>query len=110
MIDECMAGNIDIVVTKAISRFARNTMDCLKYVRMLKERGIAVIFEKENVDTLDSKGEFLLTILASLAQEEAANISKQTHDGYRYRFEAGKVMVNTTRFLGYDKAMTESLL
>ena len=68
MIDECMAGNIDMVITKSISRFARNTLDCLKYIRQLKEKNIPVYFEKENINTMDSKGEVLLTIMASLAQ------------------------------------------
>ncbi len=69
MIDECMAGNIDMIITKSISRFARNTLDCLKYIRQLKEKNIPVYFEKENINTMDSKGEVLLTIMASLAQE-----------------------------------------
>ena len=67
MIDECMAGNIDIVITKSISRFARNTLDCLKYIRQLKEKNIAVWFEKENINTMDAKGEVLITIMGSLA-------------------------------------------
>lgn len=67
MIEECMAGNIDMIITKSISRFARNTLDCLKYIRQLKDKNIAVFFEKENINTMDSKGEVLLTIMASLA-------------------------------------------
>jgi site-specific DNA recombinase len=66
MIDDCMAGKIDLVVTKSISRFARNTIDCLKYIRQLKAKNIPVIFEKENINTMDSKGEVLITIMASL--------------------------------------------
>ena len=66
MIDECMAGNIGMIITKSISRFARNTLDCLKYIRQLKEKNIPVFFEKENINTMDSKGEVLLTIMASL--------------------------------------------
>lgn len=68
MIDECMAGKIDMIITKSISRFARNTLDCLKYIRELKSKNIPVFFEKENINTMDSKGEVLLTIMASLAQ------------------------------------------
>ena len=75
MIDECMAGNIDIVITKSISRFARNTLDCLKYIRQLKEKNIAVWFEKENINTMDAKGEVLITIMASLAQQESQSAS-----------------------------------
>ena len=70
MIGECMAGNIDMIITKSISRFARNTLDCLKYIRQLKEKNIPVFFEKENINTLDSKGEVLLTIMASLDKAE----------------------------------------
>lgn len=75
MIGECMAGNIDLIVTKSISRFARNTLDCLKYIRELKEKNIPVFFEKENINTMDSKGEVLLTIMASLAQQESQSLS-----------------------------------
>ncbi|MDR3540681.1 MAG: recombinase family protein [Desulfosporosinus sp.] len=103
MIEECMAGKIDMVITKSISRFARNTLDTLQYVRQLKEKGIAIFFEKENVNTLDSKGEFLITLLGSLAQEESSNISQITRMGIAYRFQEGKVIVNHNRFLGYTK-------
>lgn len=74
MIDDCAAGKIDLVITKSISRFARNTLDCLKYIRKLKAQGIAVFFEKENINTLDAKGEILLTIMASLAQQESQSL------------------------------------
>ncbi|QNU68925.1 recombinase family protein [Ruminiclostridium herbifermentans] len=103
MINDCKAGKIDVIITKSISRFARNTLDCLNYVRMLKELGIEVIFEKENIRTLDSKGEVLLSILSSLAQEESFSISKNSTWGIRRRFEQGKVIVNHTKFMGYDK-------
>jgi site-specific DNA recombinase len=65
MIEDCMAGTIDMIITKSISRFARNTLDCLKYIRQLKDKHIPVFFEKENINTMDSKGEVLLTIMAS---------------------------------------------
>lgn len=103
MIDDCMAGRIDLVITKSISRFARNTLDCLKYVRLLKENGIAVYFEKENIDTLDTKGEVLLTILSSLAQDESRSISENSRWGIVRRFQQGKVRVNHKKFMGYDK-------
>jgi len=74
MIDECMAGNIDMIITKSISRFARNTLDCLKYIRLLKDKNIAVWFEKESINTMDSKGEVLITIMASLAQIRTASL------------------------------------
>lgn len=103
MIDDCKAGKIDIILSKSISRFARNTLDCLNYIRLLKELGIAIIFEKENINTLDSNGELLITLMSSLAQEESLSISKASTWGIRRRFEQGKVALNHTRFLGYDK-------
>ena len=75
LIDDCMAGRVDMVISKSISRFARNTLDCLKYIRQLKEKNIAVFFEKEAINTLDAKGEVLLTIMASLAQQESQSLS-----------------------------------
>lgn len=103
MIEDCKAGNIDMIITKSISRFARNTLDTLTYVRMLKELGIEVFFEKENIKTLDSKGEVLLSILSSLAQDESRSISENSTWGIRRRFEQGKLHINHTKFLGYDK-------
>lgn len=103
LIDDCMAGKIDMVVTKSISRFARNTLDCLKYIRQLKDKNIAVYFEKENINTLDAKGEVMLTIMASLAQQESESLSQNVKLGLQYRYQQGKVQVCTTRFLGYDK-------
>lgn len=76
MIDDCMAGKIDMVLTKSISRFARNTVDALINIRKLKEKNIAVFFEKESINTLEGSGELLLTILSSQAQEESRNISE----------------------------------
>ena len=103
LIDDCMAGKVDMVVTKSISRFARNTLDCLKYIRQLKDKNIAVYFEKESINTLDAKGEVLLTIMASLAQQESQSISQNVRLGLQYRYQQGKVQVCTNRFLGYDK-------
>lgn len=110
MIEDCKAGKIDIIITKSISRFARNTLDCLNYVRMLKELGIEIIFEKENIRTLDSKGEVLLTILSSLAQDESRSISENSTWGIRRKFEQGKVSVNYTKFLGYEKGENGGLV
>ena len=103
MIDDCMNGKIDMVVTKSISRFARNTLDCLKYIRKLKDKNIAVYFEKESINTLDAKGEVMLTIMASLAQQESQSLSQNVRLGLQYRYQQGKVQVCTNRFLGYDK-------
>ena len=103
LIDDCMAGSVDMVITKSISRFARNTLDCLKYIRQLKEKNIAVFFEKEAINTLDAKGEVLLTIMASLAQQESQSLSQNVRLGLQYRYQQGKVQVCANRFLGYDK-------
>lgn len=75
MVKDALEGKIDVILTKSISRFARNTIDTLTITRMLKEKGIAVIFEKENINSLDSKGEFVLTLMSSLAEEESKSIS-----------------------------------
>ena len=103
MIEECMTGSIDMIITKSISRFARNTLDCLKYIRQLKEKNIPVFFEKENINTMDSKGEVLLTIMASLAQQESESLSKNVKMGMQFRFQRGEVQVNHNRFMGYTK-------
>ena len=103
MIDECMAGNIDMIVTKSISRFARNTLDCLKYIRKLKNKNIPVFFEKESINTMEAKGEMLLTIMASLAQQESQSLSQNVKMGLQYRYQQGQVHVNHNRFLGYTK-------
>lgn len=110
MIDACKAGQIDRIITKSISRFARNTLDCLNFVRLLKDLGIGVIFEKENINTLDSKGEVLLSILSSLAQDESRSISENSTWGIRRRFEQGKVHVNHIKFVGYDKDAEGNLI
>ncbi|MDY3215165.1 MAG: recombinase family protein [Ruminococcus sp.] len=103
MIDDCKKGLIDLILTKSISRFARNTVDCLNYIRILKEMNIPVFFEKENINSMDAKGEVLLTIMASLAQQESESLSKNVKLGMQYRFQNGEVMVNAKCFLGYDK-------
>lgn len=103
MIQECMAGNIDMIITKSISRFARNTLDCLKYIRQLKEKNIPVLFEKESINTMDAKGEVLITIMASLAQQESESLSQNVKLGLQYRYQQGKVQVNHKHFLGYTK-------
>ena len=103
MIADCEAGKIDLVITKSISRFARNTQDCLEYSRRLKALGIGIFFEKENINTLDSTGELLFTILSSLAQDESRNISENCKWGIRTKFKKGEMHLNTYKFLGYDK-------
>lgn len=103
MIEDCLAGRIDLVLTKSISRFARNTVDTVTTIRKLKEKGVGVYFEKENIFTTDSKGEFLLTIMSSLAQEESRSISENVTWGQRKRMSDGKVSIAYSQFLGYDK-------
>lgn len=103
MIADCRTGKIDMILTKSISRFSRNTVDCLKYTRELKSLNIAVYFEKENINTLDSKGEVLMTIMAALAQQESESISANVGLGIQFRNQQGKVRVNHNRFLGYTK-------
>jgi len=101
MIEDCMAGKIDMIITKSVSRFARNTVDSLQNIRKLKEKNIAVFFEKEGVNTLESIGELLITILSSQAQEESRNISENTRWGIVRQFEKGIFHVNHKKFMGY---------
>lgn len=103
MIADALAGRIDLIVTKSVSRFARNTVDSLTTVRKLKEKGVEVYFEKENIYTLDSKGELMITIMSSLAQEESRSISENVTWGQRKRMADGKVTMPYGRFLGYRK-------
>ena len=103
MIEDCEAGNIDMIITKSISRFARNTLDCLKYIRQLKDKNIPVFFEKESINTMDAKGEVLLTIMASLAQQESQSLSQNVKLGLQFRYQNGQVQVNHNHFLGYTK-------
>ncbi|MFC0475690.1 recombinase family protein [Robertmurraya beringensis] len=104
MIQDCEEGRIDYILTKSISRFARNTLDCISIIRRLKSLrpAVGVFFEKENIDTLDSKSELFLTILSSMAQEESRSVSENTKWGVQKRFQQGIVHMPTTFFLGYD--------
>lgn len=103
MVEDALAGKIDLIITKSVSRFARNTVDSLTTVRELKEKGVEIYFEKENIWTLDSKGELLITIMSSLAQEESRSISENTTWGRRKLFADGKASIAFSRFLGYDR-------
>ena len=103
MVEDALAGKIDLIITKSISRFARNTVDSLVTVRKLKEIGVEIYFEKENIWTLDAKGEVLITIMSSLAQEESRSISENVTWGHRKRFSDGHCSLNFTHFLGYDQ-------
>ena len=103
MIADCRAGRIDRILTKSISRFARNTLDCLNYIRELQQLGIEILFENENINTLDGQGEVLITILSGLAQSTSQNISSNSKWGIHRRYEQGQYGLATTRFLGYDQ-------
>lgn len=104
MMERCLQNDreIDLILTKSISRFARNTVDCLSCIRKLKERNIAIYFEKENINTLESTGELLITILSSQAQEESRNISENVKWGLKRKYEKGEVLVR--RMFGYGKS------
>ena len=110
MIDDCEAGNIDMIITKSISRFARNTLDCLKYIRQLKDKNIPVFFEKESINTMDAKGEVLITIMASLAQQESQSLIQNVKLGLQFRYQNGQVQVNHNHFLGYTKDADGNLI
>lgn len=110
MIEDCYSGKIDLILTKSISRFARNTVDCLRIIRELKDRQIRILFEKENIDTMDNTGELLITILSSQAQEESRNLSENTRWGIIRKFEQGIVQVNHKKFMGYTKNEDEKLI
>lgn len=103
MVADALDGKIDLIITKSVSRFARNTVDTLTTVRNLKEKGVEVWFEKENIYTLDSKGELLITIMSSLAQEESRSISENVTWGQRRRMAEGRINIPYRRFLGYSK-------
>ena len=103
MVEDALAGKIDLILTKSLSRFARNTVDTLKTIRALKAKNVEVFFEKEDISTLDSKGEFLITLMSSLAQEESRSISENVAWGIRKRFADGKFSVPYKIFLGYDR-------
>lgn len=103
MIDDCLKGKINYIITKSVSRFARNTVECLEYVRMLKAKGIGVYFEEQNIDTLKSDSELYLVIYAGFAQSESESISKNVTWTFRKNFEEGKPVFMYSKLLGYRK-------
>jgi len=103
MIAACKRGRIDLILTKSVSRFARNTVDCLETVRMLKANGIGVIFEKENINTLTQSSEFMITLFSGFAQAESESLSKNVAWGKQKSMEAGNVVFQFTRLLGYRR-------
>ena len=110
MIADAKAGKIDLIITKSVSRFARNTVDSLTAVRELKSMGIEIYFEKENIWTLDSKGELLITIMSSLAQEESRSISENVTWGHRKRFSDGKATIPFSSVLGFERGADGQIL
>ena len=103
MITDALNGKIDLIITKSVSRFARNTVDSLSTIRKLKEHNVECYFEKEQIWTFDGKGELLITIMSSLAQEESRSISENVTWGHRKRMADGKVSLPYSCFLGYRK-------
>lgn len=103
MITVCKRGHIDLIITKSLSRFARNTVDCLETVRLLKANGIGVYFEKENINTLTESSEFLITLFSGFAQAESESLSKNVAWGKAKSAEAGKVTFQYKKMLGYRK-------
>ncbi len=103
MIKDCLSGKIDYIITKSVSRFARNTVECLEYVRMLKARNIGILFEEQNIDTLKCDSELYLVIYAGFAQSESESMSKNITWAFRKNFEDGKVVFNYSKMVGYRK-------
>ena len=103
MVQMARDGKVDLIITKSISRFARNTAVLLEVVRELRQIGVAVYFEEQNINTLSGDGEVMLTVLASFAEEESRNVSENRKWSIQKKFERGEYMINTERFLGYDK-------
>ena len=102
MISDCEDGNIDLILTKSITRFARNTVECIQTIRKLKEIGVGIYFEKENINTLSEKSELFITILASVAQGESENISSNNRWAIQKRFQDGTYIISTPAY-GYEK-------
>lgn len=103
MIEKAKNSEIDLIITKSVSRFARNTVTVLKVARELKELRIGIFFEEQNINTLSGDGDMMLAVLASFAQEESRSMSENNKWTMKKKFERGEIMVNTTRFMGYDK-------
>ena len=98
MLERARAGEIDLIITKSISRFARNTVTVLKVARELKELGVGIFFEEQNINTLSGDGEMMLAVLASFAQEESRSMSENNKWSIKKKFERGEVMITTSRF------------
>ncbi len=110
MINDALEGKIDLILTKSISRFARNTVDCLSIVRELRKKNVNVWFEKENISTEDQSIELALTLFASMAQEESKSISENVKWGIRKRMQRGVTHVRTDNLLGFDKDADDKII
>ncbi len=102
MIEDAMGGKTDLILVKSISRFSRNLVECQKYVRQLKEKGVEVRFEREGVSSFDPTSDFVFSLLSAVAQDESRSISENIRWGYRRRFERGEYCMGSNRILGYD--------
>lgn len=110
MVKDALDGKIDLILTKSVSRFARNVVDGLSTIRELKAHGVEIFFEKENIWTFDGKGELLISIMASLSQEESRSISENVKWGHRKKFQTGRYSLTYSHFLGYDKGEDGTLV
>ena len=110
MIADCRSGKVKRVLVKSISRFARNTVDALNYIRELKELGIGIFFENEQIDTLSTGGEVLITVLAAMAEQESRNMSTNIKWAFRKKFQDGEIMLNYKFFLGYTRDEHKNLV
>ena len=108
--NDCRLGKLDKILVKSIARFARNTVDALNAIRELKELGISVYFENENIDTLSPGGEVLITILAAMAEQESRTISTNVKWAYQKKFQNGDISLNYKRFLGYTRDENHNLV
>lgn len=110
MLDDCQAGKINKILCKSIARFARNAADTLKYLTELKELGISVVFETQNIDTMTAGGEVLTTVLAALAEQESRTLSANVKWAIQKKFQNGEIMLNYTNFLGYTRDENNNLV
>lgn len=110
LLNDCWAGKIKKILCKSISRFARNTVDALKYIRELKELGIGIYFETQNIDTMTAGGDILITILAAIAEQESRNMSENIKWAFQKKFKEGELMLVCSQFLGYDRDKDKNIV
>lgn len=110
LLNDCRAGKIKKILCKSISRFARNTVDALKYIRELKELGIGIYFETQNIDTMTAGGDILITILAAIAEQESRNMSENIKWAFQKKFKEGELMLVCSQFLGYDRDKDKNIV